>query len=84
MKNPNPLELLWFSLKYANMVVIDNEKVNSSMRIAIAGSGGLAQIFAHYINETVNPFIILSRQVSGLELSAFGTEIDHAIRLDQI
>ncbi|KAL3422610.1 isoflavone reductase [Phlyctema vagabunda] len=32
------------------------------MRIAIAGSGGLAQVFAHFINETANPFIILSRQ----------------------
>ncbi|CAD6442591.1 d306c36b-73ba-4e11-8910-cbf856975f29 [Sclerotinia trifoliorum] len=32
------------------------------MRIAIAGSGGLAQVSAHYINETVHPFIILSRQ----------------------
>jgi len=33
------------------------------MRIAIAGSGGLARIFAHYLNATVHPFIILSRQV---------------------
>jgi hypothetical protein len=33
------------------------------MRIAIAGSGGLARIFANYINATVHPFIILSRQV---------------------
>jgi len=33
------------------------------MRIAIAGSGGLARIFAQYINETVHPFIILSRSV---------------------
>lgn len=32
------------------------------MRIAIAGSGGLARIFANYINATVHPFIILSRQ----------------------
>ncbi|QSZ33096.1 hypothetical protein DSL72_002681 [Monilinia vaccinii-corymbosi] len=31
-------------------------------RIAIAGSGGLAQIIAHHINETVHPFIILSRE----------------------
>ena len=34
------------------------------MRIAIAGSGGLARIFAQYITETVHPFIILSREVS--------------------
>ncbi|TVY41587.1 Oxidoreductase [Lachnellula subtilissima] len=32
------------------------------MRIAIAGSGGLAQIFAQYLNDTVHPFIILSRE----------------------
>jgi hypothetical protein len=34
------------------------------MRIAIAGSGGLAQHLAHYINDTPHPFIILSRAVS--------------------
>jgi hypothetical protein len=33
------------------------------MRIAIAGSGGLAQMFAAYIHETVHPFIMLSRVV---------------------
>ncbi len=38
--------------------------MNNMMRIAIAGSGGLARIFAQYINETVHPFIILSRNVS--------------------
>ncbi|TVY19369.1 hypothetical protein LARI1_G003446 [Lachnellula arida] len=31
-------------------------------RIAIAGSGGLAQIFAQYLSETVHPFIIFSRE----------------------
>lgn len=34
------------------------------MRIAIAGSGGLAQHFAHFINQTPHLFIILSRAVS--------------------
>ena len=34
------------------------------MRIALAGSSGLAQTLAYYLNETVHPFIILSRQVS--------------------
>lgn len=38
------------------------------MRIAIAGSGGLAQHFAHHLNETVHPFIILSRSVRGWPL----------------
>jgi hypothetical protein len=33
-------------------------------RIALAGSGGLAQIFAFHINETSHPFVILSRTVS--------------------
>ncbi|KAE9374643.1 isoflavone reductase family protein-like protein [Stipitochalara longipes BDJ] len=32
------------------------------LRIAIAGSGGLARIFAHYISESRHPFIILSRK----------------------
>ncbi|KAF5875097.1 putative isoflavone reductase family protein [Botrytis fragariae] len=45
------------------MVIIDNEMANNRMRIAIAGSGGLAQIVAHEISKTVHPFIILSRQV---------------------
>jgi prephenate dehydrogenase len=36
---------------------------DNMMRIAIAGSGGLARIFANYLNATVHPFIILSRQV---------------------
>jgi hypothetical protein len=40
-----------------------NEPRENMMRIAIAGSGGLARIFAHYLNATVHPFIILSRQV---------------------
>lgn len=31
------------------------------MRIAIAGSGGLAQVFAQQLDETAHPFIILSR-----------------------
>ncbi|TGO67158.1 hypothetical protein BOTNAR_0047g00260 [Botryotinia narcissicola] len=44
------------------MVTIDNEMANNMMRIAIAGSGGLAQIIAHEIRKTVHPFIILSRQ----------------------
>ncbi|ESZ93789.1 hypothetical protein SBOR_5845 [Sclerotinia borealis F-4128] len=44
------------------MVTINNEIANNMMRIAIAGSGGMAQILAHQINETVHPFIILSRQ----------------------
>jgi hypothetical protein len=34
------------------------------MKIAIAGSGGLAQVFAQHLNETVHHFIILSRSVS--------------------
>ncbi|RDL38991.1 Uncharacterized protein BP5553_03331 [Venustampulla echinocandica] len=32
------------------------------MRIAVAGSGGLARIFAQYLDQTVHTFIILSRQ----------------------
>ncbi|KAA8565077.1 hypothetical protein EYC84_010834 [Monilinia fructicola] len=44
------------------MVIINNELANNMMRIAIAGSGGLARILAHHINETVHPFIILSRE----------------------
>ncbi|KAL2071205.1 hypothetical protein VTL71DRAFT_12440 [Oculimacula yallundae] len=35
---------------------------NSMMRIAIAGSGGLARVFAHYIHETAHQVVILSRQ----------------------
>jgi hypothetical protein len=38
-------------------------KRDNMMRIAIAGSGGLAQIFAHFLNETVHQFVILSRIV---------------------
>lgn len=34
------------------------------MRIAIAGSGGLAQHLAHFINQSAHAFIILSRAVS--------------------
>lgn len=34
------------------------------MRIAIAGCGGLAQIFARHIDETAHPFVMLSRVVS--------------------
>ncbi|KAF7883444.1 uncharacterized protein EAF02_005364 [Botrytis sinoallii] len=44
------------------MVMINNEMANNMMRIAMAGSGGLAQIIAHEISKTVHPFIILSRQ----------------------
>ena len=33
------------------------------MRIAIAGAGGLARVFAHYIHETAHQVVILSRQV---------------------
>ncbi|TVY84042.1 Oxidoreductase swnR [Lachnellula suecica] len=32
------------------------------MRIAIAGSGGLGRMFAQHLNDTVHPFIILSRR----------------------
>lgn len=46
------------------MVIINDERANTMVRIAIAGSGGLAQILAHHINETVHTFIILSRQAS--------------------
>lgn len=35
-----------------------------TMRIAIAGCGGLAQIFARHIDETAHPFVMLSRVVS--------------------
>jgi NAD dependent epimerase/dehydratase family enzyme len=38
------------------------------MRIAIAGSGGLAQHLAHFINQTAHYFIIISRSVSRLTL----------------
>jgi hypothetical protein len=37
---------------------------NIMIRIAIAGSGGLAQTFAYFISQTTHPFIILSRTVS--------------------
>jgi shikimate 5-dehydrogenase len=37
----------------------------SMMRIAIAGSGGLARIFAYHISQTAHQFIILSRTVRG-------------------
>jgi len=37
---------------------------NSTMiRIAIAGSGGLARTLAYHLNETAHQFIILSRAV---------------------
>jgi hypothetical protein len=36
------------------------------VRIAIAGGGGLARIFADELHETTHPFIILSRSVSDL------------------
>jgi len=52
-----------------------NEPQGNMMRIAIAGSGGLARIFAHYLNATVHPFIILSRQVRihrGIKATAGG------------
>jgi hypothetical protein len=39
---------------------------SSGMRIAIAGGGGLAQIFADFLNETLHPFFVLSRSVSQL------------------
>ncbi|TGO84549.1 hypothetical protein BPOR_0492g00040 [Botrytis porri] len=44
------------------MVITGIQMANNMMRIAIAGSGGLAQIIAHEISKTVHPFIILSRQ----------------------
>lgn len=44
------------------------------MRIAIAGSGGLAQIFAYHINETSHPFIILSRSDQP-ELTRYGYQV---------
>ncbi|KAJ8062416.1 hypothetical protein OCU04_008957 [Sclerotinia nivalis] len=56
------------------MVIINNEMANNMMRIAIAGSGGLAQIFAHYINETVHPFIMLSRQARP-DLESLGYQV---------
>jgi saccharopine dehydrogenase-like NADP-dependent oxidoreductase len=34
------------------------------MRIAIAGSGGVAQHIAHFLDETEHLFVILSRTVS--------------------
>jgi len=37
--------------------------IDNMMRIAIAGSGGLARLIAAYLGETPHPFIILSRQV---------------------
>ncbi len=37
--------------------------IDNMMRIAIAGSGGLARLIAAYLEETPYPFIILSRQV---------------------
>ncbi|PQE25475.1 isoflavone reductase protein [Rutstroemia sp. NJR-2017a BBW] len=47
---------------------------NNMMRVAIVGSGGLAQVFAHHINETVHPFIILSRRARP-DLEAFGYQV---------
>ncbi|KAH6712750.1 isoflavone reductase family protein-like protein [Leptodontidium sp. MPI-SDFR-AT-0119] len=35
---------------------------DNMMRIVIAGSGGLARVFAHYIHETAHQVVILSRQ----------------------
>jgi hypothetical protein len=46
---------------------LEMQSSGNMMRIAIAGSGGLAQIFAQYLNDTVHPFIILSREVSSGE-----------------
>lgn len=37
-----------------------------TMRIAIAGCGGLAQIFARHIDDTAHTFIMLSRVVSNV------------------
>jgi len=51
-----------------------NDRQDNMMRIAIAGSGGLARIFANYINATVHPFIILSRQAQP-DLEALGYQI---------
>ena len=43
-------------------------------RIALAGSGGLAQIFAFHLNETPNPFVILSRTVGISNFTVKGAE----------
>ncbi|KAE9375496.1 isoflavone reductase family protein-like protein [Stipitochalara longipes BDJ] len=51
-----------------------NEPQGNMMRIAIAGSGGLARIFAHYLNATVHPFIILSRQAQP-DLETLGYQV---------
>ena len=40
-----------------------NNKNITMMRIAIAGSGGLARTLAYHLNETAHQFIILSRAV---------------------
>lgn len=50
------------------------------MRIAIAGSGGLAQIFAQYLNDTVHPFIILSREVSFEEYISADMNTNYLLR----
>ena len=51
--------------KYVSLSVQNiNSEPMAIMRIAIAGSGGLAQHFAHFINQTPHLFIILSRAVS--------------------
>jgi hypothetical protein len=59
-------------LRLISLEMADNTQDNM-MRIAIAGSGGLARTFAQHINETVHPFIILSRQVSSRSTLAFMT-----------
>ena len=40
-----------------------SRQYRTMMRIAIAGSGGLARIFAYHISQTAHQFIILSRTV---------------------
>jgi hypothetical protein len=54
-------EIISVSSCYA---VLIEYSLTTMMRIAIAGSGGLAQHFARFINDTSHPFIILSRAVS--------------------
>lgn len=48
---------------------------DTMMRIAIAGTSGLARTLAYHINETVHQFIILSRYVNTTCLSLFGSEL---------
>jgi hypothetical protein len=65
---------------FHNYVSVSIENLESElmaiMRIAIAGSGGLAQHFAHFINQTPNLFIILSRAVSQR------TKLSHVKKMD--